>query len=59
MYLIEYADIATSRVDRDADAVEHILGERMVATLETKLMQLRDAGQPGVPASPHPIRPVD
>lgn len=59
MYLIEYADVATSRVDRDADTVEHILGERMVATLEAKLMQLREAGHPGVPASPHPIRPVD
>lgn len=59
IYLIEYADVATSRVDRDADAVEHILGERMVATLEAKLMQLREAGSPGVPASPHPIRPGD
>ncbi len=59
MYLIEYADVATSRVDRDADAVEHILGERMVATLEAKLMQLHEAGGPAVPVSPHPIRPVD
>jgi len=39
--------------------VEHILGERMVATLEAKLRQLREAGSPGVPASPHPIRPGD
>lgn len=59
IYLIEYADVATSRVDRDADAVEHILGERMVATLEAKLVQLREAGSAGVPASPHPIRPGD
>lgn len=59
IYLIEYADVATSRVDRDADAVEHILGERMVATLEAKLMQLREASSPGVPASPHSIRPGD
>jgi manganese/zinc/iron transport system permease protein len=59
IYLIEYADVATSRVDRDADTVEHILGERMVATLEAKLMQLREASSPGVPASPHPIRPGD
>jgi len=59
LYLIEYADVATSRVDRDADAVEHVLGEHLVATLETKLMQLRDAGGPMVPASPHPIRPGD
>jgi manganese/zinc/iron transport system permease protein len=59
IYLIEYADVATSRVDRDADTVEHILGERMVATLEAKLMQLREASSPGVPPSPHPIRPGD
>jgi len=59
IYLIEYADVATSRVDRDADTVEHILGERMVATLEAKLLQLREASSPGVPPSPHPIRPGD
>ena len=59
LYLIEYADVATSRVDRDADTVEHILGERMVATLEAKLVQLREASCPAVPASPHPIRPGD
>lgn len=59
MYLIEYADVAASRVDRDADTVEHILGERLVATLEAKLKQLHEAGHPSVPASPHPIRPVD
>jgi len=59
MYLIEYADVAASRVDRDADAVEHILGERMVATLEAKLLQVHAAGGPSVPASPHPIRTGD
>lgn len=59
IYLIEYADVATSRVDRDADTVEHVLGEKLMATLETKLLQLREAGGPAVPASPHPIRPGD
>lgn len=59
LYLIEYADVATSRVDRDADAVEHILGERMVGQLEAKLQQLHEAGGLAVPASPHPIRPGD
>lgn len=59
LYLIEYADVATSRVDRDADTVEHILGERMVGRLELKLLQLQEAGGPSVPASPHPIRPGD
>lgn len=59
LYLIEYAEVATSRVDRDADAVEHILGEKMVAELETKLLKLRMVGGHEVPASPHPIQPGD
>ena len=58
LYLIEYADVATSRVDRDADMVEHILGERMVARLESKLQTYRSAGSL-VPESPHPIMPGD
>jgi len=56
MYLIEYADVATSRVDRDADRVEHVLGEKMVARLESKLQTYRSAGSL-VPESPHPISP--
>lgn len=59
LYLIEYADVATSRVDRDADAVEHVLGEQMVARLETKLQTYRNAGGMLVPESPHPIQPGD
>lgn len=59
LYLIEYADVATSRVDRDADAVEHVLGEGMVATLEAKLLKLQTAGGASVPPSPHPIQPGD
>ena len=59
MYLIEYADIATSRVDRDADTVEHILGDRMVARLESKLQTYRTSSGRIVPESPHPIRPGD
>jgi manganese/zinc/iron transport system permease protein len=58
MYLIEYADVATSRVDRDADMVEHVLGEEMVTRLESKLEAYRTAGSL-VPQSPHPIRPGD
>ena len=59
LYLIEYADVATSRVDRDADAVEHVLGEKLVALLEAKLIKLRTASGLEVPASPHPIIPGD
>ena len=58
MYLIEYADVATSRVDRDADMVEHVLGEKMVSRLESKLQTYRSAGSL-VPQSPHPISPGD
>lgn len=59
LYLIEYADVAASRVDRDADAVEHVLGERLVALLEAKLIKLHTAQGLAVPASPHPITPGD
>lgn len=58
LYLIEYADVATSRVDRDADRVEHVLGEKMVERLESKLHTYRSAGSL-VPRSPHPIVPGD
>ena len=58
MYLIEYADVATSRVDRDADMVEHILGDKMVTRLENKLQAYRIAGSL-VPQSPHRIHPGD
>ena len=49
VYLITYADIAPSHVDRDADMIEHILGKDLVDKLE----QLLDSGQPL--SSPHPI----
>lgn len=52
-YLIDYADIAPSHVDRDADAVEHILGADMVRRLEAKLGTV---GPQAIPRSPHPIR---
>ena len=58
IYLIEYADVATSRVDRDADMVEHILGDKMVTRLENKLQAYRIASSL-VPQSPHPIQPGD
>lgn len=49
MYLIKYADIAPSHVDRDADEVEHVLGPSVTAELEEALAA---AGR--VPPSPHP-----
>ena len=55
-YLIQYADVAPSHVDRDADMVEHILGAELVRQLEAKLKEtLRDRS---VPRSPHPLNPA-
>jgi len=53
MYLITYADIAPSHVDRDADRIEHVLSPEMIAELESLLE--RDDRHPAVPASPHEI----
>ncbi len=55
IYLITHADIAPSHVDRDADAVEHVLGRPLVDRLETLLKAGMPAapGAPAVPASPH------
>ncbi|MAS94791.1 MAG: iron ABC transporter [Verrucomicrobiales bacterium] len=52
-YLIKYADIAPSHVDRDADMVEHILGADIVRQLETYLGE-KHISLP-VPPSPHMI----
>lgn len=55
IYLISYADVAPSRVDRDADRIEHILGPEMVRELERRL----GAGDPfAMPASPHQLKPA-
>lgn len=37
LYLIAHADIAPSHVDRDADAIEHVLAPEMIAELEALL----------------------
>ena len=55
LYLITYADVATSQVDRDADAIEHVLDASMVAELES-LLRKQLAAKP-MPASPHEIEP--
>lgn len=53
MYLITHADIAPSHVDRDADMVEHVLGEEMVAKLERLMADEMPAR--AVPDSPHAL----
>ncbi len=48
LYLIRYADIAPSHVDRDADEIEHILSEGLVQELRQAL-----AEETTIPPSPH------
>jgi manganese/zinc/iron transport system permease protein len=53
LYLIHYADIAPTHVDRDADRIEHLLEPEMLAELESMLAKY----YPGtvVPPSPHAL----
>jgi len=53
LYLITHADVAASRVDREADAIEHVLEPELIARLEQLLLQRQRSG--GIPASPHQI----
>ena len=53
LYLITQADIAPSRVDRDADRIEHVLEPEVVAELEAILTD--DTRK--VPQSPHELSP--
>lgn len=57
MYLITYAEIAPSRVDQDADAIEHLLGPETIAELEVLLE--REQHAEGVLPSPHPLPIVE
>ena len=51
LYLITHADIAPSHVDRDADAIEHVLGPEMIRELESLLAVERPPVV--IPRSPH------
>ncbi|WP_084427951.1 metal ABC transporter permease [Roseimaritima ulvae] len=51
LFLITHADVAPSQVDRDADAIEHVLEPEIVAELEALLSR----EQPTIPASPHSL----
>lgn len=55
LYLMTHADIAASRVDRDADRIEHVLDAEMISRLEELLEQRRSVH--GLPQSPHPLIP--
>lgn len=53
LYLITHADVAASRVDQEADAVEHVLEPELIAQLEELLKNERFGRE--IPASPHPL----
>ena len=53
LYLIEFADRSPSRVDRDADDIEHDLGHEIVRRLERLLAERYP--QMGIPPSPHAL----
>lgn len=53
MYLITYADIAPSHVDRDADQIEHILQPDLIDELNTLLSA--QYPQMAMPPSPHAL----
>ncbi|MCC9603938.1 metal ABC transporter permease [Stieleria sp. JC731] len=53
MYLITYAEVATANVDRDADAIEHVLAPEVIDQLEDLLDE--QGATIAVPVSPHDI----
>jgi manganese/zinc/iron transport system permease protein len=55
LYLITHADVATARVDRGADRIEHVLGTALVDQLEELLRKEGRLDQ--LPSSPHPLPP--
>ncbi len=54
LFLIHYADIAPSHVDRDADRIEHVLDPVIIGELETLLAA--DEAHLDVPPSPHLLK---
>lgn len=56
LYLITHADIAPSHVDRDADELEHVLGEAMVGKLEAMLAD--QYPHLAIPPSPHRLEGI-
>ena len=55
-YLITHADIAPFHVDRNADAIEHVLEPAMIASLESLLARSHPARLTPVPPNPHPMQ---
>ncbi len=57
LFLIQDADIAPDHVDRDADAIEHLLTPEMVDRLEADLVAAGKLPERAVPRSPHEMTP--
>ena len=55
LYLIHYADIAPSHVDRGADMIEHVLAPNLIAELEQYLNRDDRIDLKPIPDSPHAI----
>jgi manganese/zinc/iron transport system permease protein len=53
LFLIRGADIAPDHVDRDADAIEHLLTPQMIEQLEAELAAAGLPAEQPVPSSPH------
>lgn len=53
LYLIHFAQTATSRVDREADLIEHVLEPELVEQLEELLEQDRVRARTRIPVNPH------
>jgi len=53
LYMMEYADVAPSHVDRSADQIEHVLGTSLIARLEA---MLPDELIENLPDSPHVLQ---
>jgi manganese/zinc/iron transport system permease protein len=51
IYLMRYADVATTRVDHGADEIEHVLGRELVAELERAVRE--ESPDLAIPPSPH------
>lgn len=53
LYLIHFAQTAPSRVDREADEIEHVLEPELIEQLETLLAQDQVRTRARIPMNPH------
>lgn len=58
LFLIQGADVAPDHVDRDADAIEHLLSPEMLGRLEADLAARGPLPERPVPPSPHDMAPA-